>query len=91
MTAVPTSAADRHTAANDSIPMFTPCPWAIPAISRFELDPINVTDPAKVATYVIGSSTSRAGMRLVCSSCRAAGIRSATSGVVLISADATPR
>jgi hypothetical protein len=48
MTAVPTSAAGRHTAANDSIPMSTPCSWAIPAINRFELDPISVTDPARV-------------------------------------------
>ena len=52
--------------------------------------PISVTDPASVVTCAIGSSTSRAGIRRVCSSCRLAGISIATSGVVLISADATP-
>ena len=70
--------------------MSTPRSPAIPAITRFELVPISVTEPASVVTWASGSSTSRAGIRLVCSSCRAAGINSATSGVVLISADATP-
>jgi hypothetical protein len=59
-------------------------------MTRFELVPISVTEPARVVMCAIGSSTSRAGMRRVCSSCRAAGIRSATIGVVLISAEATP-
>ena len=65
-------------------------PPARPAITRFELVPISVTDPARVVTCASGSSTSRAGMRRVCSSWRVAGISIATSGVVLISADATP-
>ena len=59
-------------------------------MTRFELVPISVTEPIRVVTCAIGSSNSRAGIRLVCSSCRVAGISSATSGVVLINAEAMP-
>ena len=52
--------------------------------------PISVTDPASVVTCASGSRISRAGILRICSSCRLAGISIATSGVVLISDDATP-
>ena len=90
MITVPTSATGSATGANDSIDISTPRWQAIPAMTRFELVPISVTEPARVVTCATGSSTSRAGMRRDCSSCRVAGISIATIGVVLISAEATP-
>ena len=90
MTSDPTSAVGSATGAYESIPISIPWPAAMPAMRRFELVPISDTEPARVVTCAIGSSTSRAGMRRVCSSSRVAGISIATSGVVFINADATP-
>ena len=59
-------------------------------MSRFELVPMRVTDPASVVTCAIGSSTSRAGTFRVCSSSLDAGISMATSGVLFIRAEAMP-
>jgi hypothetical protein len=50
MTTAPTSATGSATAAKENIPMPTPLSPAIPAITRFELVPISVTEPAKVVT-----------------------------------------
>ena len=59
-------------------------------MSRLELVPIKVAEPASVVACAIGSSTARAGTPLVCSSSLVAGISMAMIGVVLISADSTP-
>lgn len=50
MTTAPTKATGSATAANDSIPISTPRSRAIPAMMRFELVQISVTDPASVVT-----------------------------------------
>ena len=62
----------------------------MPAISRLELVPIRVADPASVVACAMGSSTARAGTPLVCSSSLVAGISIAMIGVVLIRAESTP-
>ncbi len=62
----------------------------MPAISRFELVPMSVTEPASVVMWAIGSRSSRAGIRRVCSSSLAAGMSIATIGVVFMRADPTP-
>ena len=90
MTIAPTIATGNATAAKDSIPTSTSLSAAMPAISRFELVPMSVTEPASVVMWAIGSRSSRAGTRRVCSSSLAAGMSIATIGVVFMSADATP-
>ena len=59
-------------------------------MSRLELVPIRVAEPASVVACAIGSSTARAGTPLVCSSSLVAGISMAMIGVVLINVDSTP-
>jgi hypothetical protein len=59
-------------------------------MSRLELVPIRVADPASVVACATGSSTPRAGTPDCCSSSLAAGISMATIGVVLMSADRIP-
>lgn len=59
-------------------------------MSRLELVPIRVAEPARVVAWAMGRSTARAGTPLVCSSSLVAGISIAMIGVVLISADSTP-
>ena len=63
---------------------------AMPAISRLELVPISVIEPASVVRCAIGSIISLAGIDRVCSSCLLAGISMATIGVVFIRPEATP-
>jgi len=62
----------------------------MPAMSRLELVPISVAEPASVVACATGSSTPRAGTPDWRSSSLAAGMSIATIGVVLISAEATP-
>lgn len=76
--------------AKDNIRTSTPLAPAIPAISRLELVPMRVIEPARVVTCAIGSSTSRAGIPRLCSNCFDAGISIATMGVVFISAEPIP-
>ena len=71
------------------MPISIPWPAAMPAMRRFELVPMSDTEPERVVTCAIGSSTSRAAMPRVCSSSRVAGMSIATRGVVFIRADAT--
>ena len=78
------------TGANDSIVMSTPAGAAMPAMSRFELVPISVTEPARVVMCAMGSSSSRALMPRFCSSSLAAGTSMATIGVVFIRPEPTP-
>jgi len=82
-------ATGKATGANDSIVMSTPAGAAMPAMSRFELVPISVTEPARVVMCATGSSTSRALMPRFCSSSLAAGTSMATIGVVFIRPDPT--
>ena len=90
MTNAPTRATGSATTANDSIDTWTPAVPAMPAMSRFELVPMRVIEPASVVTWATGSSTSRAGTSRVCSSSFDAGISMATIGVVFIRPEATP-
>jgi hypothetical protein len=78
------------TGANDSIAMSMPAGAAMPAMSRFELVPIRVTDPARVVMWAMGSSSSRALMPRFCSSSLAAGTSMATIGVVFIRPEPVP-
>ena len=59
-------------------------------MSRLELVPISVAEPASVVACATGSNTPRAGMPDRCSSSFVAGINMAMIGVVLISPDSTP-
>ena len=68
----------------------TPKGSARPAMSRLELVPMRVADPARVVAWAMGSSTPRAGTPDCCSSSLAAGMSIATIGVVLISAETNP-
>ena len=78
---------DRHEL---NIVSSTPAGSAMPAMSRLELVPIRVAEPASVVACATGSSTPRAGTPDWRSSSLAAGKSIATIGVVLISADAMP-
>ena len=89
-TAQPTSITGTATGAKENIPTATPAEVAIPAISRLELVPMRVVDPAKVVAWAMGRSTRRAGIWRVCCSSRAAGMSMATIGVVLIIAENRP-
>ena len=86
----PAKATGMATLAKENIDRLTPSGLAIPAISRLELVPIRVADPARVVACAVGSSTPRAGTPLVCSSSLVAGMSIAMIGVVLISAESTP-
>ena len=90
MTSAPTRATGSATTANDNIDTWTPAVPAMPAMSRLELVPMSVIEPASVVTWATGRSTSRAGTSRVCSSSFDAGISMATIGVVFIRPEATP-
>ena len=89
-TTQPTMATGTATGAKENIDTSTPAGAASPAISRLELVPIKVAEPASVVACAMGSNTERAGTPDCCCSSLAAGISMATRGVVLISADTNP-
>lgn len=89
-TTQPAIATGTATGTKENIDRLTPSGFAMPAMSRLELVPIRVADPASVVAWAIGSSTPRAGIPDCCSSSLVAGMSMAMIGVVLISADRTP-